>query len=217
MRRCSRPPSRPAGRRTCASRGVAAFAPASHLDAALPCPPDVHDARVALPASLRWSSMASPLPIRSIDPTEIASDSALALFPQIDQMCLTDLNAPSSFGGLAPADLTRPGADLEGLNTILAEQNPNLKIAAPVLLAQGLSDTTVPPLLTDRLDSELRKTGEQGDLPNLSRSRSRGRGERRRRRGQGVLQGPAEVALSRSWRTTTRRWSPTSTRSRTSI
>ena len=60
------------------------------------------------------------------------------------------------FGGIAPAELVRPGADLEPLNRRLAQQNPNLKIAAPVLLAQGLTDTTVLPFLTDQLDGELR-------------------------------------------------------------
>lgn len=140
--------------------GVAAFAPASHLDAlSRALPTFTTPSGFSGLAALVLHGVAAAYP--QIDPTEIASDRALALFPQIDQKCLTDLNAPSSFGGIAPADLTRPGADLEGLNTILAEQNPNLKIAAPVFVAQGLSDTTVPPLLTDRLDSELRKTGDK--------------------------------------------------------
>ena len=56
---------------------------------------------------------------------------------------------PALFGGLAPASLIRPGADMSKLNTILDAQNPNLKIAAPVLLAQGLSDTTVLPFMTN--------------------------------------------------------------------
>ncbi len=49
----------------------------------------------------------------------------------------------------------RPGVDLEPLSKILDAQNPNLKIAAPVLLAQGLSDTTVLPFMTNQLDTEL--------------------------------------------------------------
>ena len=91
-----------------------------------------------------------------IDPNEIASDQALALFPKIDQVCLGELNAAVAFGGLAPAALIRPGADLSKLNSILDAQNPNLKIAAPILMAQGLSDTTVFPFMTNQLDTELR-------------------------------------------------------------
>jgi fermentation-respiration switch protein FrsA (DUF1100 family) len=45
---------------------------------------------------------------------------------------------------------------MEPLNRRLAQQNPDLKIAAPILLAQGLADTTVPPPFTDQLAGELR-------------------------------------------------------------
>src|SRR6202007_1485475 len=88
----------------------------------------------------------------SIEPGEIASDKALALFPEIDQVCLGPLNDPSRFGGPAGRQLVREGADLGPLKQILKAQNPDLKIAAPVLLAQGLSDTTVFPFMTNQLD-----------------------------------------------------------------
>jgi fermentation-respiration switch protein FrsA (DUF1100 family) len=50
----------------------------------------------------------------------------------------------------------REGADLGPLTQILKAQNPDLKIKAPVLLAQGLGDTTVFPFMTNQLDGELR-------------------------------------------------------------
>jgi pimeloyl-ACP methyl ester carboxylesterase len=136
-------------------RGVAAFAPASHLDLlsrALPSftTPSGLSGLAAL--VLRGVSAVYP----EIEPSQIASDRALALFPQVDRVCLGELNQPSSFGGIAPADLVRPGADMEPLNRRLAQQNPDLKIAAPVLVAQGLADTTVLPALTNQLDEELR-------------------------------------------------------------
>jgi acetyl esterase/lipase len=139
-------------------RGVAAYAPASHLDLlsrALPSftTPSGFSGLAAM--ILRGVSSVYP----QIRPREIASDRALALYPQVDRLCITELNAPSVFGGIAPADLVRPGADLGPLNELLARQNPDLKIAAPVLLAQGLSDTTVLPFLTDQLDDELRGRG----------------------------------------------------------
>ena len=165
-------------------RGVAAFAPASHLgllSRALPgfTTPSGFSGLAAM--VLRGISAAYP----QIKPNEIASDQALALLPKVDQVCLGELNSPSLFGGLAPASLIRPGADMSKLNTILDAQNPNLKIAAPILMAQGLSDTTVLPFMTNQLDTELRAGGNKVDLRDLPRRRARGhrgRGGRRRRR-----------------------------------
>ncbi|HEY5906707.1 MAG TPA: lipase family protein [Vicinamibacteria bacterium] len=135
-------------------RGVAAYAPASHLgllSRALPgfTTPSGLSGLAAM--VLRGVSSVYP----SIKPSAIASDKALALYPQVDKLCLGELNGASSFGGLAPTELVQPGVDLEPLSKILDAQNPNLKIAAPVLLAQGLSDTTVLPFMTNQLDTEL--------------------------------------------------------------
>jgi pimeloyl-ACP methyl ester carboxylesterase len=136
-------------------RGVAAFAPASHLDLlSRALPTFTSPSGLSGLAALVLRGVSSVYP--QVKPRQIASDRALALLPQIDKVCLSELNAPSAFGGTAPADLVRPGADLEPLNKLLARQNPNLRIAAPILIAQGMSDTTVLPFTTDQLDSELR-------------------------------------------------------------
>jgi pimeloyl-ACP methyl ester carboxylesterase len=136
-------------------RGVAAYAPASHLDLlSRALPSFTSPSGLSGLAALILRGVSSVYP--RIDPSEIASDRALALLPQVDRVCLGELGEASSFGGIAPADLARPGANLQPLNELLARQNPNLKIAAPILLAQGLSDTTVLPVLTDLLDGELR-------------------------------------------------------------
>jgi pimeloyl-ACP methyl ester carboxylesterase len=136
-------------------RGVAAFAPASHLDLlSRALPTFTSPSGLSGLAALILRGVSSVYP--QIEPSQIASDRALALFPQVDRVCVGELTAPSAFGSIAPADLVRPGADLEALHRLLAQQNPNLKIAAPILLAQGLSDTTVLPFLTNQLDSELR-------------------------------------------------------------
>jgi pimeloyl-ACP methyl ester carboxylesterase len=136
-------------------QGVAAFAPASHLDLISRTLPNfTSPSGLSGLAALVLRGVSSVYP--QIEPGQIASDRALGLLPQVDKVCLGELNAASSFGGIAPADLVRPGADLEPLNMRLAQQNPNLKISAPILLAQGLTDTTVLPPLTDQLDGELR-------------------------------------------------------------
>jgi pimeloyl-ACP methyl ester carboxylesterase len=136
-------------------RGVAAYAPASHLDLlsrALPTFTSPSGLSGLAALILRGVSSAYP----KIRPSRLASDRALALLPRVDKVCLAALNEPSAFGGIAPADLIRPGADLAPMHRILERQNPNLKIAAPILLAQGLTDTTVLPFLTDQLNTELR-------------------------------------------------------------
>jgi Secretory lipase len=136
-------------------RGVAAYAPASHLDIVSRSLPSLTTpSGLSGLAALVLRGVAAVYP--DVKPREIASDRALALLSRVDRLCLGALNEPSAFGGIAPADLVRPGADLEPLNRRLAQQNPNLKIDVPILLAQGLSDTTVFPFLTDQLDGELR-------------------------------------------------------------
>jgi alpha-beta hydrolase superfamily lysophospholipase len=136
-------------------RGVAAYAPASHLELlSLALPSFTSPSGLSGLAALVLRGVSSAYP--QVKPSQIASDRALALFPQVDELCLGELNAPSAFGGIAPADLVRPGADLAPLNKVLARQNPNLKIAVPILLAQGLNDTTVLPFTTNQLDTELR-------------------------------------------------------------
>jgi pimeloyl-ACP methyl ester carboxylesterase len=136
-------------------RGVAAYAPASHLEVLSQALPSfTSPSGLSGLAALILRGLSSVYP--EIEPSRIASDRALQLLPRTDKVCLTALNAPSAFGGIAPADLVQPGADLAPLNRRLAQQNPNLRIAAPILLAQGLTDTTVLPFLTNELDSELR-------------------------------------------------------------
>ncbi len=141
-------------------RGVAAFAPASHLGL-------LSRALTGFTTPSGFSGLAAMVlrGVSSVYPQvkkkEIASDQALALLPKVDQVCLGELNSPSLFGGLAPASLIRPGADMSKLNTILDAQNPNLKIAAPILMAQGLSDTTVFPFMSNQLDTELKDGGNK--------------------------------------------------------
>src|SRR5918992_5134987 len=136
-------------------RGVAANAPASHLDVlSRALPSFTSPSGLSGLAALIARGLASVYP--QIEPSQIASDGALALLPLVDKLCLVELNSASAFGGIAPADLVRPGADLEPLHEVLERQNPDLKIAVPILLAQGLADTTVPPPFTDQLERELR-------------------------------------------------------------
>jgi pimeloyl-ACP methyl ester carboxylesterase len=136
-------------------RGVAAFAPASHIGQL---------ARTA-------GSLTSPSPLsgyaalilqgaangsRAVKLAEIESDQALALRPLIERRCLADLEKPDAYGALSPAGMFRPGADLLPLYRVLDAQNPAQQTPAPVRLFQGDADSTVPKALTDELAKELR-------------------------------------------------------------
>ena len=68
---------------------------------------------------------------------------------------------PDSFGGVAPADLLQEPIDNSpDFAGVLKEMNPDLKIGPPVLLAQGLADTTVFPSFTDLLNGQLVDRGD---------------------------------------------------------
>jgi predicted esterase len=141
-------------------RGTVAFAPASHLDEQIPL-----TAALAAPGSglsalvvtiTRGIDAATP----GFDAAKVLSEAALAHYPHTLTDCLGELAAPSSVGGLAPQALFRPGLDFAPIAKLLDAQDPShLKIKTPVLIEQGAADTTVIPLFTDRLATELKDNG----------------------------------------------------------
>jgi pimeloyl-ACP methyl ester carboxylesterase len=140
--------------------GVEALAPSSHIAeqfkaaAALTTP---GGETTALGGMILVSAAAdSP----AVQLNALLTPQALALVPAVGQECLTQLAQPDSWGGLAPADLLRPGADTTALYQVLDAMNPALAIHAPVLLLQGEADTTVLPAVTNALDAQLNALGD---------------------------------------------------------
>jgi fermentation-respiration switch protein FrsA (DUF1100 family) len=86
---------------------------------------------------------------------------AVALLPQVKTECLGALAASNSWGGLAPAQIERPGANATALYRVLDAENPALRIGAPVLIVQGSADTTVFPTFTNQLHGELVNKGDK--------------------------------------------------------
>jgi hypothetical protein len=83
-----------------------------------------------------------------------------ALYPQTLTDCLQQLESPSSLGGLPLNQLVSPTANLTAAIKQIAANDPdNLKIRGPVLLEQGLADTTVIPALDQQLSQELATNG----------------------------------------------------------
>jgi dienelactone hydrolase len=141
-------------------RGTISYAPGSHLaEQAALLPLLTSPSPLSAVAALIFSgaTVASP----DLKPQAILSDPALALFPQVNRICLPQLSLGDSFGGLAPSTLIREGADTTGLTRVLKSMNPAVKIKGPVLLAQGTADTTAIPMYTDALKGELDAKGDE--------------------------------------------------------
>jgi pimeloyl-ACP methyl ester carboxylesterase len=139
--------------------GTAAFAPASHLGeqgqvlAQLSSP----SAITALAALiLRGADSGDP----SLHVSSLLSDQAARLYPLTLSECLPALSAVNQFAGIAPKDALRSGANLDPLIAYLNSNDPEtLKIHTPVEILQGTADTTVFPVFTDQLVTELQGDG----------------------------------------------------------
>lgn len=140
-------------------RGTVAFAPASHIEDQVPLvealtSPNALSGLVGLIG--RGIDTAKP----SLAVAGLLGDRARALYPQTLSRCVPALAAANSLGGVAPADIFRDGANKRPLISALGRQDPSrLKVGGPVLIEQGLADTTVFPSFTTQLDGELRKKG----------------------------------------------------------
>jgi pimeloyl-ACP methyl ester carboxylesterase len=133
-------------------RGTVAFAPVSHLSEQAPAlrlltSPSGLTGLAAM--ILRGAEIDDP----ALNVPALLSDPAKTLYPQTLTECLSALDAPNSFGGIAPANLLRPDADLTAVEAELsAKADPeDLTIHTPVLVEQGLSDSTVFPSFTEQL------------------------------------------------------------------
>jgi pimeloyl-ACP methyl ester carboxylesterase len=141
-------------------KGTLALAPVSHLaeqSTALPgfTTPSGLSGLVAM--ILRGIDIARP----AVGVPGLLGDRAAALYPQTLTQCLGPLESPSSFGGIAPADVLRQGADLSPLlNALSKVADPDeLKIRTPVQIQQGTADTTVFKLFTDPLVDAYKQRG----------------------------------------------------------
>lgn len=140
-------------------RGTLAFAPASHLS-------EQTAALAGFTVKGLFSGLVA-LIVRGVDTAEPAasfpsllSERGAALYPDTLTKCLPELGADDSFGGLSPKEVFKDDVDLAPARAALDKSDPeNLKIRTPVFIAQGASDGTVLPSLTDALDRELRAKG----------------------------------------------------------
>lgn len=105
--------------------------------------------------------VAAAVDFGGFDPASVFSDAAMALYPQIDKVCLDKLSEQTSFGGLGLKAHFREGADTKPVTAIVAANDPEdlTTIAGPVLIAQGTADTTVFPMYTDQTVADYESRG----------------------------------------------------------
>jgi pimeloyl-ACP methyl ester carboxylesterase len=140
-------------------RGTVAFAPASHLA-------EQGELIRAVTTPSNLSAFAAII-LRGVDTARpklnlprLLSQRAAALYGDTLTSCYAELTRPDSFGGLAPAELVRPDADLTPFLNAVARSDPErLAIRTPVRVEQGTADTTVLPAFTDQLVEEYRDRG----------------------------------------------------------
>ncbi|HUO74720.1 MAG TPA: lipase family protein [Solirubrobacteraceae bacterium] len=140
-------------------RGVAAFAPVSHLGTLFRAL-GVFTAPSPLSGNVAMIIAGAGAVDPAVRPAQLFSPQAAPLIPQIERDCVAALDGPGEFGAIAPAQVVRSGADLEPLERVVDAENPALRIRVPVLILQGLSDTSVPPAFTAQLIPELRALGD---------------------------------------------------------
>jgi pimeloyl-ACP methyl ester carboxylesterase len=125
-------------------RGVAAFAPASHIGQLVNLAGSVKTPGGSLSGTGSLFISGAAAGSKDVDLQTLLTPDAYALLPQVEEQCLAQLSEASSWGGLAPANLLSTTADRTALNRVLAENDPSsLTFKVPVLLLQGTSDAAV--------------------------------------------------------------------------
>jgi len=90
---------------------------------------------------------------------------AAALYPETLTKCLPDLQKANAYGSIPLNQMVLPGTDL---SRVIADEKANdeafLKIKTPLLIEQGLADSTVFPAYTKQMQTELVADGVQSTL-----------------------------------------------------
>jgi pimeloyl-ACP methyl ester carboxylesterase len=144
-------------------RGVAAYAPASHIKDQLHLAPNLTGPGGGLSAfgGLIAAGVAAGSTTVTLD--TLLTPKAKELLPQLETKCVFQLGLADSWGALAPAEIVPSDYDYTALDKVLDESEPSrLKFGTvPVLIAQGDQDTTVFKQFTDQLNTSLAGNGSK--------------------------------------------------------
>ena len=92
-----------------------------------------------------------------VNPSTLLTPEISAKLGLIEEVCSAQLAA--ALGTVQPKDLLKPGVTTASVDAALKAMNPNVKIKVPVLILQGLDDSTVFPAFTQALVNELKTSG----------------------------------------------------------
>jgi pimeloyl-ACP methyl ester carboxylesterase len=143
--------------------GTVAFAPVSHLEDQTSLLSSV--AATSLSGLVGMIFRGIDVSDPTVNVTSLLTPHAAALYPQTLTKCLTQLDAPDSFGALPLNQFLVAGADTAKSTAVLtANDAAVLHIGGPVLIEQGLGDTTVFPQYTMMLQGNLTANGVNSTL-----------------------------------------------------
>lgn len=137
--------------------GTVSYAPASNLAAQAPLLSALTSYGLSALALqiLRGMVVADP----SINAKDLLTDEAWKLYPKTDTLCSDKLTTAVEQAGVRPGSLLKAGWDKtpngRRFNDQLVNQNPAVKVGAPVVIPQGLADETVQPTFTQLLITQL--------------------------------------------------------------
>jgi hypothetical protein len=136
--------------------GVAAIAPAAFVKDLLlngAVLPTANEGFAFTPLFLTGAIAGDP----SIDPAQVLTDAAYALWPQAEVRCRIGLSQADSWGGLSGTNQLRqpPGPGTTAFFAQLDAMHPDIGIAAPVRVVQAVQDQRVRAALTTSLVDQL--------------------------------------------------------------
>ena len=141
-------------------RGTIAFAPVSHLSEQIPIARSIKDPSPITAFGVmiaRGLQLAQP----SLNVPSLLGDRTAPLFHFASERCLGQLLADDAFGKVSPSEIFRSDIDFGPITRALdkLDDAENLKIRTPLRIEQGTADTTVLPIFTGQLASDLSQRG----------------------------------------------------------
>lgn len=98
--------------------------------------------------------------VAGVPEEDVVSPAGRRLLPQLEDRCIAELFRQDSFGGMDLPTFLRDDADLSRIRRVVgANDAAELHPQVPVLVVHGTKDTTVPPLLSDRLAEQYEAQG----------------------------------------------------------
>ncbi|MGN7249256.1 lipase family protein [Janibacter anophelis] len=151
--------------------GIVALAPPSQLGVVVDmadgsrAPSTTEEERAAATDSASGSGFLGPLVVSAARVTgvpveDVVSPAGRELLPQLEERCIAELFRGDSFGGMPLTTFLAQDADLSRIRrTVGTNDAAELHPHVPVLIVHGTKDTTVPILLSDRLEEQYAQQG----------------------------------------------------------